>query len=64
MKDLAAEAARKNLTIMEVLAIPEQDGWIYSGLPHDGESYVCSTYASALWKAAGVFGNLTITASE
>ena len=49
---------------MEVLAIPEQDGWIYSGLSHDGKSYVCSTYVAALWKAAGVFGNLTITASE
>ena len=64
MKSLAAEAARKNLTIMEVLAIPEQDGWIYSGLSHDGKSYVCSTYVAALWKAAGVFGNLNITASE
>jgi len=31
MKGVAAVAAEKNLTIMEVLAIPEQDGWIYSG---------------------------------
>jgi hypothetical protein len=31
MKALGAEAAKKNLTIMDLFSIPEQDGWVYSG---------------------------------
>ena len=38
------------------MAMPEQDGWLYTGLePRDGEAYVCSAYVAALWKAAGMF---------
>jgi len=45
--------------------MPEQDGWIYSGIePRDGLSYVCSAYVAALYKAAGVFGDLDINATE
>jgi hypothetical protein len=31
MKGIGAEAAKRNLTIMDLFAIPEQDGWVYSG---------------------------------
>lgn len=44
--------------------MPEQDGWIYKGEHNDGESFVCSVYVARLWKEAGIFGNLTITAAE
>jgi hypothetical protein len=64
IKTLAVEALRRNLTVMEVLAIPEQDGWIYKGEHHDGESFVCSVYVARLWKEAGIFGNLSIIAAE
>jgi len=64
IKSLAAEASKRNMTVMDVLAIPEQDGWIYKREFHDGESFVCSVYVARLWKEAGVFGNLSITAAE
>jgi len=31
MKEIGAEAAKRNLTIMDLFSIPEQDGWVYSG---------------------------------
>ena len=31
---------------------------------HDGESYVCSSFVTRMWKAAGVFGDLEINAVE
>ena len=47
------------------MAIPEQDGWEYQGiLPRDGVSYVCSAYVTAIYKAAGLFGDLEINATE
>ena len=47
------------------MAIPEQDGWIYTGEePRDGESYVCSAYSGAVYKAAGMFGDFEVNATE
>jgi hypothetical protein len=46
------------------MSIPEQDGWIYKGFYYDGLSFVCSTYVSSMWKAAGVFGDIKINAAE
>ena len=42
------------------MAEPEEDGWEYSV----GESYVCSGFATALWKAGGLFEGLEINANE
>ncbi len=44
----------------QVMAIPEVDGWVYS----DGVSYVCSSYVAALYKAAGLFGDMEIEGTE
>ena len=34
---LAAEAANRNLSLEEVMAMPEIDGWLYEGIkPRDG----------------------------
>lgn len=53
------------MTIQDVMAIVEEDGWIYSGEePKDGLSYVCSAYVAALYKAAGLFGDVEINATE
>ena len=53
------------MSITDVMAMPEQDGWIYSGVePKDGRSWVCSAYVTALYKAAGVFGDLEINSTE
>jgi hypothetical protein len=47
------------------MAIPEKDGWEYAGIPpRDGVSYVCSAYVTALYKAAGLFDDLEINATE
>lgn len=44
------------MTMDEVVAIPEIDGWQYN----DGVSYVCSAYVAALYKAAGLFDDMEI----
>lgn len=62
---VAAEAANRGLSVQEVMAMPEQDGWLYTGkVPRDGLSYVCSAYVTALYKAGGLFGDLEINATE
>jgi hypothetical protein len=63
--DLTVVAANRNTTISELMAIPETEGWEYEGIePRDGVAYVCSAYVIALYKRAGIFGNLTINAPE
>lgn len=53
------------MSIQDVMAMVEQDGWIYSGEePRDGLSYVCSAYVAAHYKAAGLFDDLEINATE
>lgn len=65
MKGIAAAAADKNMSVQDVMAMPEQDGWIYTGLePRDGEAYVCSAFTAAVWKAGGMFGDFTVNATE
>lgn len=38
----------------------EQDDWVYS----DGPSMVCSSFVVGVYKAAGLFGDLSIQATE
>ena len=53
--ELAAIAADKKMSLSEVMAIVEEDGWEYTGLkPRDGEAYVCSAFTAAMYKAAGI----------
>jgi len=49
---------------MDVMAIVEEDGWKYTGEWHDGESMVCSSFVTAMWKAAGIFGDVYVNAVE
>lgn len=59
------EAAKRNITAAELVTIIEEQGWEYEGIePRDGESYVCSSYVTAVLKAAGVFGDVEIHATE
>jgi hypothetical protein len=46
------------------MALTEVDGWKYEGFYHDGESMVCSSFVAAIWKAAGLFGDVYINAVE
>ena len=61
---VANAAALKDMSVSDVMAIPEQDGWIYTGLPHDGMSFVCSAYTASVYKAAGLFDDMVVNATE
>jgi hypothetical protein len=54
------ELIKRNLTFFDLWKIPEQDGWVY----YDGLSYVCSAFVVGMYKAGGLFGNLTVQATE
>jgi hypothetical protein len=58
--ELVIEAAKRNLTISEVMAIPEQDEWVYS----TGKSFTCSGLLSHLYRASGVLSHLYFQATE
>jgi len=56
LKQIAGEAGRRNLTVEDLMAMVEEEGWVYSGIePRDGVSYVCSAYVAAAYQAAGLF---------
>eukprot|EP01104_Vermistella_antarctica_P018299 TRINITY_DN6729_c0_g1_i1.p1 TRINITY_DN6729_c0_g1~~TRINITY_DN6729_c0_g1_i1.p1 ORF type:complete len:594 (+),score=131.47 TRINITY_DN6729_c0_g1_i1:185-1966(+) len=55
MADIFEECEARNTTIYDLISIPEIDGWEYS----DGRSMVCDVFVVSLFKAAGVFGNIS-----
>ena len=61
---IATEAANQGMSIQQVMAMPEQDGWIYTGLPNDGMAFVCSAYSASIYKAAGMFDDYDVNATE
>jgi hypothetical protein len=65
IKQVAAEAARRNLSVEDLLAMVEEEGWIYHGMePRDGISLVCSAYVAAAYQAAGIFDSGRINGPE
>ncbi len=53
------------MSVNDLMAMPEQDGWEYTGeVPRDGESYVCSAFSTGVYKAAGMFGDFEVNATE
>eukprot|EP00455_Lapot_gusevi_P053136 TRINITY_DN8223_c0_g2_i2.p2 TRINITY_DN8223_c0_g2~~TRINITY_DN8223_c0_g2_i2.p2 ORF type:complete len:172 (-),score=41.76 TRINITY_DN8223_c0_g2_i2:191-706(-) len=52
-----------NLNFTQLYTIVERDDWLYNttkvGVPAVGKSMVCCVFVCNIWKAAGVFGNLT-----
>jgi hypothetical protein len=54
------------MTVLDVMAMPEQDYWIYKGekTGRDGYSMVCSAFTASVWKAAGLFGDSIVNATE
>jgi hypothetical protein len=43
------------MTVEQLMAQVEVEGWEYHGLPNDGRAYVCSAYVAAVYQAAGMF---------
>ena len=65
MEQIAATAADRGLTVDDLMAQVEVDGWLYSGVqPRNTTSYVCSSYVSALYSAAGLYDNNTVYGTE
>ena len=60
LQGIELEAARKGVSLKQLVNIPEKNKVKYS----DGYSYVCSGYVTSMWLEAGVFGDLDILPSE
>jgi len=58
--EIPAEAARQGRTMNSLFAEVEVEGTPYS----DGVQYVCSCFVAAIWKRAGIFGDLEVNATE
>ncbi|KAH7546689.1 hypothetical protein FEM48_Zijuj01G0228300 [Ziziphus jujuba var. spinosa] len=52
--DIIVEAEKRGTSFAELLAVPEQDDWVYS----DGKSASCIAYILEMYKAAGLFGSI------
>eukprot|EP00352_Strombidinopsis_acuminata_P003973 CAMPEP_0176390934 /NCGR_PEP_ID=MMETSP0126-20121128/39602_1 /TAXON_ID=141414 ORGANISM="Strombidinopsis acuminatum, Strain SPMC142" /NCGR_SAMPLE_ID=MMETSP0126 /ASSEMBLY_ACC=CAM_ASM_000229 /LENGTH=155 /DNA_ID=CAMNT_0017760703 /DNA_START=1087 /DNA_END=1555 /DNA_ORIENTATION=- len=50
----------KNMTVQELLAVPESDDWIYS----TGKAYTSSSFVISALRASGLFEDVEINASE
>ena len=65
VSEVAAIAAEQGMTLQDVMAMVEMDGWIYDGqVPRDGLSFVCSAYVAAMYKHAGLFDDLDVQSVE
>lgn len=65
IEQIAALAAEREMEIQDLMAMPEQDGWQYTGEePRDGLSYVCSAYVSSFYKVAGLYDGHFVNATE
>ena len=60
MREIMAEAAQVDKTVMDLLAEPELDEYVYS----DGPSQVCSCFVAGIYKAGGLFGDMEVQATE
>ena len=65
ISEIAEIAAEQGMSVEDVMALVEMDGWEYTGIePRDGQAYVCSAYVAAMYKAAGLFGGNIVQATE
>ena len=61
ISEIAQIAAMQNKSVEDVMAMTEIDGWEYTGLqPTDGRNWVCSAYVAAMYKAGGLFDDMSI----
>ncbi|KAF3453489.1 hypothetical protein FNV43_RR03929 [Rhamnella rubrinervis] len=62
LPDILVETEKRGISFGELLAIPEQDSWVYS----DGKSASCVVFILQMYKAAGLFDSFasSIQATE
>lgn len=58
--EVVHEANKRGLTMRDLLAMPEDDAWVY---PY-GPSLVCSSLIVSMYKAAGLFDGIEVHATE
>ncbi|WMV39879.1 hypothetical protein MTR67_033264 [Solanum verrucosum] len=54
LPDVLVEVEKRGFSFAKLLAIPEQDDWVYS----DGKSTSCVAFILEMYKEAGLFGEL------
>lgn len=54
LSEVLVEVEKRGSSFGELLAIPEQDDWVYT----DGKSTSCVAFVFELYKEAGLFGKL------
>ena len=65
ISEIAMLAAEQKMSVEDVMAITEEDFWVYTGMePRDGWNWVCSAYVAAMYKEAGLFGDMEIQSTE
>jgi len=52
--EIGVEIAKRNMTLADLMAMKEVDGWQYS----DGPSYVCSSFVAAVYRAGGLLKDI------
>jgi len=57
---IAAEAAKRGLTMPDLYAMVEQDSWVYP----DGYSRVCSSFVVQMYIDGGLFDGMTVNSAE
>ena len=61
LQEIEVEAGKQGKGgILDLMAEVEQEGWVYS----DGISLVCSSFVLAMYKRAGILGDLELSAPE
>ena len=57
--DAYAFAFSKNISLSELMALPEQDSWKYPAGPgyKEGQAMVCDVFVCNAWRAGGVLTN-------
>jgi len=60
MHQILDECDRRGITLFELVTWPEQDSWMYP----DGPSMVCDVFVISVYRAAGLFPNVTFQATE
>lgn len=54
LSEILVEVEKRGSSFDQLLAIPEQDDWIYS----DGKSASCIAFVLEMYKEAGLFGTI------
>jgi hypothetical protein len=60
LPEVIAEASRRGMSFNELLAVREEDKWVYS----NGPNLVCSAFVIAFYKAGGLFDGMDVQATE